>query len=96
MQNKKAIKKILIDALVDSTPDQEVVRSKIEDKNFWNLPFETIFQELGIESLGRIWFLTILEEQLGLQIDDPESFFKENANKTLADITDIFSTIMEP
>jgi acyl carrier protein len=76
MQNKKAIQKILIDALVDSIPDQEVVRSKIENENFWNLPFETIFKELGIESLGRIWFLTILEEQLGLQIDDPESFFK--------------------
>ena len=88
--NARIIREVFIKALIDSVPDQQSVKEKINDPGFFQTNrMEVLFEELGIESLGRLWFLTILEEQLAIKIADPEAFFAAHANHTMDQVIDL-------
>ena len=85
--NATIIKDVFIRAIIDSVPDQEQVAALLSDVTFFeNNVMESIFEQLGIESLGRIWFLTILEEQVAVKIEDPEAFFKSHADQRIDEV----------
>lgn len=96
MNSKEEIKQILINALIDSVPDQQSVKDRTDDPEYFNRhTMGWIFNDLGIESLGRMWFVTIIEEQCKFSIKDPVKFFGDNENNHLSDIVEVFHATMQ-
>ena len=90
------VKITTIQILLDSVPDQQFALAYIE-KNpglFDENNLGQIFEKLGIESLGRLWFITLVEEKLEVKIGDPETFFVQSSGATLHDF--IESIIKQP
>lgn len=85
--SKKQIEQIIIQAIVDSVPDQDAIGENLHNPDYYrNHSMEQVFESFAIESLGRIWFLTCLEDELNFTVEDPEKFFLENSDKTVFDI----------
>ena len=83
------IRQIIVQALIDSAPDQALAEDLIKNdpalfqKNTMRMVFETI----GMESLGWLWFGTLLEEQLPAgAIGEMEVFFITNSDKYLDEL----------
>lgn len=80
-------KAIVIKAVIDAAPNAIVAKDYANDDFFWQAThLENIFQELEIESLGRILFLTELEEKTSINVADATAFFTINAQKTIDEL----------